>query len=211
MLKFVTYKGVGSMRKALIGSCMNLIRQYQPQLTEVELEQIEYGLAGVYLSITKIIIIMVLAAILKIFTEYLWFLAIFAIIRTNAYGMHATKSWVCLIFSSVCFLGIPWLATFMTIPFLVKYILGIAATIYIFKYSPADTHKRPIINKQKRLRHKLLATLTSAIFVIISMIITNNFFANCFLMSLFLMCIMISPITYRIFHLPYNNYLRYVA
>ncbi len=199
------------MRNFLIGNCMNLIRKEQPQLSEIQLEQIEYGLAGVYLSITKVIIIMVVAILLGILKEYLYFLAIFAIIRTNAYGMHASKSWICLLFSSVTFLGFPLLAIYMTIPFLVKYILGIATILYIFKYSPADTKKRPIISKQKRLRHKLLATLTAIIFVILSLFITNPFVSNCFIWSLVLMCIMISPITYKLFNLPYNNYLNYVS
>ena len=48
MLQFQTYKGVGSMKDILIGSCMKLIRKEKPQLSEVQLEQIEYGLAGVY-------------------------------------------------------------------------------------------------------------------------------------------------------------------
>lgn len=210
MLQFQSYKGVGSMRDVLIGSCMKLIRKEQPQLTDVELEQIEYGLAGVYLSITKLVIIIAIAFLLKIQKECACFLIIFAILRNNAYGIHATKSWICLITSSVAFLGIPILAMNLTIPFLVKYTLGILASILVFKNSPADTKKRPIINKQKRLRHKLLATLTAIIYVIISISITNNFLSNCFFMSILLIDIMISPITYRIFKLPYNNYLSYL-
>lgn len=210
MLQFQTYKGVGSMKDILIGSCMKLIRKEKPQLSEVQLEQIEYGLAGVYLSITKLIIIIAAAFLLKIQRECACFLIIFAILRNNAYGIHATKSWVCLITSSVAFLGIPMIAMYVTIPFLAKYILGVMATILIFKNSPADTKKRPIISKQKRLRHKLLATLTAIIYVIISISITNNFLSNCFLMSVLLVNILIAPITYRIFKLPYNNYLNYL-
>lgn len=210
MLKWQSYKGVGSMRNVIIGNCIKLIKKEKPQLTDVELEQIEYGLAGVYLSITKLIIIIVLAFLLKIQKECACFLVIFAILRNNAYGIHATKSWICLVTSSIAFLGIPIVAANVTIPFLTKYILGIVATVFVFKNSPADTKKRPIINKQKRLRHKLLATLTAIIYVIISISIKNNFLSNCFLMSILLIDIMISPITYRIFKLPYNNYLNYL-
>lgn len=198
------------MRNVIIGNCIKLIKKEKPQLTDVELEQIEYGLAGVYLSITKLIIIIVLAFLLKIQKECACFLVIFAILRNNAYGIHATKSWICLVTSSIAFLGIPIVAANVTIPFLTKYILGVIATVFVFKNSPADTKKRPIINKQKRLRHKLLATLTAIIYVIISISIKNNFLSNCFLMSILLIDIMISPITYRIFKLPYNNYLNYL-
>lgn len=198
------------MRNVFIGSCMKLIRKNQPQLTDVELEQIEYGLAGVYLSITKLVIIITIAYLLKIQKECACFLIIFAILRNNAYGIHATKSWVCLITSSAAFLGIPILAMNLIVPFQIKYILGIIASILIFKNSPADTKKRPIIDKQKRLRHKLLATLTAIIYVILSIFLKNNFLSNCFFMSILLMDIMISPITYHIFKLPYNNYLSYL-
>lgn len=198
------------MRNVLIGNCMKLIRKEKPHLTDVQLEQIEYGLAGVYLSITKLIIIITAAFFLKIQKECACFLIIFAILRNNAYGIHATKSWICLVTSSVAFLGIPVLAMNLAIPTSITYILGILATIFVFKNSPADTKKRPIIDRQKRLRHKLLATLTAIIYVIISIFIKSNFLSNCFLMSILLIDIMISPITYRIFKLPYNNYLSYL-
>ena len=194
------------MKKYLIGRCMALIKQEKPELDEVKLEEIEYGLTGIYLSISKIIVISILAIILGIFKEFLCFMMLFAIIRTNAYGIHLSKSSICLVVSSIAFIGLPWLALHITMTNSIKIILGIFATIIIFKYSPADTHKRPIISKTKRMRHKLLATITSIIFVILSIFTTSNFLANCLLMSLLLMCTMIIPFTYYLFKLPYNNY-----
>jgi len=91
-----------------------------------------------------------------------------------------------------------------------KFLLGGMAVVLIYKNSPADTKKRPIINKSKRLRHKILATITAIIYTILSITIKDNFLANCFLMSILLIDIMISPITYHIFKLPYNNYLNYL-
>ncbi len=199
------------MKKYLIGHCMSLIKHEKPELDEVKLEEIEYGLTGLYLTFTKVFIILLLSALLGIVREYFIFLAIYIIIRTNAYGMHAKNSWICLIISTLSFVGVPLCALYLVVPWQIKYLLGILTICYIFKYSPADTQKRPIINKQKRLRHKLSATLTAIIFVITSIFLTNNFVSNCFFMSLLLMCVMISPITYRIFHLPYNNYLKYVS
>ena len=151
----LSYKGVDNMKNFLIGGSMNLIRKEQPQLSDVKLAEIEYGLTGIYLSITKVIIILLIAITLGIWKEYFIFLFIFSIIRTNSYGIHLSKSWHCLIFSTLFFIGIPLLSMYVTIPFLYKYIAGILCSIYIFKYSPADTKKRPIINKQKRLRHVL--------------------------------------------------------
>jgi Membrane protein putatively involved in post-translational modification of the autoinducing quorum-sensing peptide len=197
------------MKYFLVKKCMNLIKNKQPHLTSEDLEKIEYGLAGVYLSATKLIVIAIVAMMLGQLKETLFFVLIYALIKTHSYGVHATKSWICLISSILIFIPIPWIAMRAEIPFLIKYIVGAISTIMIFKNSPADTYKRPIINKQKRLKHKLLATLTALIFIIFSVLITNHFIANCFILAILLQSLISSPVVYSIFKLPFNNYLRY--
>jgi accessory gene regulator B len=188
---------------------MNLIKKKQSHLTDVDLEKIEYGLAGVYLSTTKLIVIIIIAIILKQFIETIVFIMIYVLIKMNSYGLHATKSWICLVSSILVLISLPWLAVRADIHIIVKFVAGIIATILIFKNSPADTYKKPIINKRKRMRHKLLATFTAILFVILSITITNNFIANCFLLTLLLQSLMTSPVVYATFNLPYNNYLTY--
>ena len=90
-----------------------------------------------------------------------------------------------------------------------KIIIGIIFTIGILLFSPADTKKRPIINKKRRKIYKILSTIISIIYVILSVIIKNNYIENCLIFSIILQNILISPITYKIFNLPYNNYKEY--
>ena len=76
----------------------------------------------------------------------------------------------------------------------------------MLKNSPADTKKRPIVSPKRRLTYKLISTILAIIFVILSVIIKNNFISNCLVFGLILQNVLISPLTYKIFKQPYNNY-----
>lgn len=196
------------MRKVIIDKLMRYITN-RKELDEDSKAIIKYGLENTYILITKSIIIFTIAYILGIFKEMLIFLFLFNIIRKYAYGLHASKSYICLISSVICFLGLSYISKIVTIPNLVKFILGIILTLLIFKNSPADTHKRPIVSKKIRKKLKIKSTIIAIIFVMLSFF-TSNFISNCLLLSLLLEVIFISPITYKIFKLPYNNYITYL-
>ena len=76
----------------------------------------------------------------------------------------------------------------------------------MFKNSPADTKKRPIVNHKRRLIYKIISTILAIIFVTLSILIKNNYISNCLIFGLVLQNILISPLTYKIFKQPYNNY-----
>ncbi len=176
--------------------------------TKDEIEIIKYGYESVYITITKILFIILISLLLNIFKEVIIFLLVFNVIRTFAFGLHATKSSICLISSTLIFIGLPFILQYVNLNSISKLLIGIILVIYIFIYSPADTYKRPIINKKRRQIFKYLSTFISIIYIVVS-ILTKNYISNCFLFSILLECIFISPITYRIFNLPYNNYLNY--
>lgn len=199
------------MANFVVNKCMNLIKTSKPELSSTDLEVIQYGLHGLYLSLTKVVVLIVASYILGQLREFIFFILVFTILRTNSYGLHTSKSWVCWVTTIPIFIIFPRIALITTIPIYIKVILGGSACLYIFKYSPADTKKRPIINKKIRKRHKILATITAIIFVIISIISQNNFISNVFFLCLLLICFSISPQTYKLFKMPYNNYLNYMS
>ena len=80
----------------------------------------------------------------------------------------------------------------------------------MYKNAPADTKKKPIINKKRRFILKLISTILAIIFSISAIIINNNFLSNCLIFALILENIMIAPTTYKIFKLPYNNYITFL-
>lgn len=194
------------MKKIFLNMLMKNIDN--DKYTKDEIEIIKYGYESVYITITKILFIILISLLLNIFKEVIIFLLIFNVIRTFAFGLHATKSSICLISSTLIFIGLPFILQYINLNSISKLLVGIILVIYIFIYSPADTYKRPIINKKRRQIFKYLSTFISIIYIVVS-ILTKNYISNCFLFSILLECIFISPITYRIFNLPYNNYLNY--
>lgn len=197
------------MKNAVINSCINLIKKHK-QVSSNELEIIKYGLEGIYLTITKTIVILVIAALLGYFIQTLTFFITCGILRSLSYGLHAKKSWMCWISSILMFNIIPIIAANFYINIYIKLAVGIIGTLLMFKNSPADTYKRPIINKQKRKKLKTLSVISCLIFTILSLIINDVFFSNSFIYSIVLQNILISPVTYKLFKLPYNNYIVYL-
>lgn len=197
------------MKNFIINSCMKYIEK-NTDYNDIKLKEIKYGLISIYLMITKLIIIFTLAILLRIFKEVIIFLLIYNILRTPSFGLHATKSWICLLSSTLLFIGIPYLCLILNIPIIIKCIIGVAGIYFMFKNSPADTYKKPIINKNKRNLYKFISTIICIIMALLSLYIKNNFVSNCLIFTIILQNCMISPTVYKIFKLPYNNYIEYL-
>ncbi len=197
------------MRKFIIDNCMNIIIKNK-NYNDIKLAEIKYGLEALYLTFSKLIIIGIIALILGIFKELIIFLFIYNIIRATSFGLHASKSWICLISSTLTFIGLPIIMKIITLNIIAKIIIGLISMIGISLFSPADTHKRPIVNKKRRKIYKVLSTITATIYIILSLIIKDTYLSNCFIFALILQNILISPLTYKLFNLPYNNYKTYI-
>lgn len=203
------WKVVDTMKDIVINNSLNLIKNYNPDYNEEKIEIIEYGLVGLYLMISKTIIIFTVAAVLGIFKDLLILTILYNIIRMPSFGMHATKSWICLVASSLMFIGGAYLCSMLIIPTNIKVVIGIIGIVLMGKNSPADTEKRPIINSKRRLIYKIITTIIAITFVALAIIIPYNFLANSLIFALIYQCIMVSPTTYKIFNQPYNNYKKY--
>lgn len=197
------------MKKIVVNHWMNIIKKNK-DYDDIKLKEIEYGLTGLYLTLSKSIVIFIISLILGIIKEVFIFLFIYNLIRLTSFGIHAKKSWMCLISSIIFFIGVPIIMLNLKLNLYTKLIIGIINTIHIFIYSPADTKKRPIVNKKRRLTYKLISSITAIIFTIISLIINFNYLSNCMLFALIIQNILISPITYKLCKEPYNNYITFL-
>lgn len=197
------------MKENIMNHCMNIITK-NTNYNEIKLAEIKYGLETLYLTFSKLIIIGLIAIILGIFKELLIFLIIYNVMRAPSFGLHASKSWICLLTSSITFIGLPLIMKTTQLPLIIKIIVGIISVIGIALFSPADTHKRPIINKKRRRTYKILSTLIAITYIILSILIKNNYISNSFFYATILQNILISPMTYKIFKMPYNNYKTYI-
>lgn len=197
------------MKKIIMNFIMNYIKK-NSNYSKNELLEIEYGLVGIYLTLSKMIIIFILAYILGILKETVIFMFLFNIIRTTAYGLHATKSWICLVSSTIIFIIVPLLCKYLIININIKFFIGVISIILIYKNAPADTKKRPIVNKKRRKILKYISTFIAISFFISSLIINNNFISNCLIFAIIVENCLISPFVYKIFNLPYNNYVEFL-
>lgn len=195
------------MKKIIINS---LIKQFKKKnYNQEQVEIIKYGLESIYILITKTIFVFIVAYLLNIFKEVLVFSILYNIIRMPSFGLHATKSWICLVSSTLIFIIAPYVCNTYQINIFVRLCIGIICILLIFKNAPADTYKRPIVDKKRRRNYKIISGLISIIMVTISMVITNNFLCNSLIFVLVVQCFMISPLVYSIFKLPYDNYKRF--
>lgn len=198
------------MKNLIVNSLINFVTSSK-DLDDIKKEELKFGFASMYTTYSKLIIITLVALLIGIFKEYLLFLLAYNLIRTFSFGLHATKSWMCWISSTIIFLGIPFIATLINIPQIIKIIIGSCLIITFFMNAPADTIKRPIINNNRRLFFKYVSTLLSFIYIFISLFIKDNFISNILFLSTLTQAIIISPYTYKIFKLPFNNYKNYIT
>ena len=198
------------MKKYIMNHAMHVVEENYSNYDQDKLEEIRYGLEGIYLSITKVIVILFITFLLGIFKEALMVLLFFNFLRMFAFGLHAKESWQCWISSSILFIGIPYLCIYINISCIVHYILiSLSILIYIL-YAPSDTVKRPLIKKYRRIKFKILTLLVSIIYILIFIKTNDLFIHNVITSSMLLEAVLIHPFTYRVFNLPYKNYERYV-
>lgn len=197
------------MKRKILDFCMKSIKNKFPDYDNDKLEIIEYGLEGLYLTFTKIILIIILSLVLGIFKQTFLLLLFYNIIRFSAFGLHAEKSSHCLVMSLTFFVGAVYFCEYIYLPLIVKTIISVICILLMAKYAPADTEKRPLINKKKRKRYKILSILSSTSFAILIVIFNESIISNYLLVGLFEATLVILPISYKLLKLPYDNYKRY--
>lgn len=196
------------IKNFIINNSISLVNKTN-KYNNTELEEIKYGLESIYLAMTKVVVILFISACIGLFKEAVLFLLIFNLVRATAFGLHASKSIWCWISSSISFLLIPFICKNVIFPTIFYIVASIITMIIFLLYAPADTVKRPLINKKKRKMYKILSVITALIFISLIFIIDNFLIKNMFIFALILESILILPITYKIFKLPYRNYLNY--
>ena len=161
---------------------------------DIKLEQIKYGLYGLYTLVTKSVVIILLAIILGITKEFFLFTAFYIPLRSVGYGTHAKSNTLCWLYSTVLQLGLPLLSNYFTLNIKVSYIIWFIFLIMFILFAPADTKKRPIRTKKKRYKLKTLIVLISILYLIIFTTFKN--LATIIILAMFLEVLLISPIGY---------------
>lgn len=197
------------IKKFIIKNCMSIVKNNYPEYDQTQLEKIQYGLESIYLSTTKVVVIILLSILLGILKETLLVLLFFNLLRTTGFGLHASKSWSCWVSSIPTFIISPLICKYVNIPFFILIAIAIISIIFFIFFAPADTHKRPLIRRKKRIIYKIITILSGIIYLVFIILTKDMFLRNCLAISMLIEAILICPLTYKIFKLPYNNYKTY--
>ena len=196
------------MKTKFMNTTLSFLEKYNNYSIE-EKEKLAYGLEGIYLTLTKLIIIFITAIALGVVTEFITLVIIFNVIRYTGFGFHAEKSYQCLIISSTCFLLIPIFFLNVTLSKNVYIIIEFICIISYFLFAPADTVKRPLPNKKKRIIRKIITIIVGLVYSVLSIIFFNHWISPILLSALVIQAIIINPLIYILFKQPYNNYKNY--
>lgn len=199
------------MKQIFLDYSMNSIKAKYPEYSSDKLEEIAYGLEAIYLTLTKTLVIFGIAFILGILKETFILLIFYNILRTTFFGMHAKKSIHCYIISTTLFIGGGLICKYVDINIYIKLLLSIFALICVIKYAPADTYKRPLINAKKRKIYKIISIIITISYIVLLIIFNSSIISKYLFLGLLAATLMIHPLTYRMFQLPYNNYKNYEA
>lgn len=196
------------MKTKFMNTTLSFLEKYNNYSIE-EKEKLAYGLEGIYLTLTKLIIIFITAIALGVVTEFITLIILFNVIRYTGFGFHAEKSYQCLIISSTCFLLIPIFFLNVTLSKNVYIIIEFICIISYFLFAPADTVKRPLPNKKKRIIRKTITIIVGLFYSVLSIIFFNHWISPILLSTLVVQAIIINPLIYILFKQPYNNYKSY--
>lgn len=158
-----------------------------------EYEVMRYGLAVIYINLSKTVILAMCALLLGIFKETVVLFCSFAAIRSVGFGFHSDNSIKCTIIGITEFIGAVLIATSLS-PFKIPLCTSIflLCTIIFLLYAPAETEKRPISNRYKRIFKTAAITITVIMFGI-SLIIGGNIYRNLITLGVFLEAVNILP------------------
>lgn len=191
------------MKEKFLNSCINFITKYN-NYTDKDIKKLRYGLEGIYLTLTKTIIILLLSLVLKIFFEVIIVIVLFNIIRYFGFGFHADKSWQCLLMSIFNFIIIPYILLSININFYLNILISVVCIVSFILWAPADTVKRPLKDKNKRLIRKIVTTTIGILFSVFSIFLIN--YRAIILSALIIQFIVVCPLTYLIMNQSFNNY-----
>lgn len=196
------------MKELIINKLMENIEK-NSTYNDTKLKEIKYGLETLYITITKTIVIFTVDYLIGLFKELCLILLFYGTLRLTGFGLHAKKSIHCWIISLIVFAIIPVAVKYLIIQKNLLIAISVICFIFICKYAPADTEKRPLINKKKRTIYKIITIIITIIYIVIIIHINNLYLSKAITFSIILQTLVILPISYKMLGLPYNNYLSY--
>ena len=133
------------MKKLFLNYSMCNIKKYFPDYSDEKLLEIRYGLEGIYLSFTKLIVISAITILLNLFYEMIIMMIVFNILRATGFGIHAKKSIDCWISSTLIFIIFPLLSKWIILPLWLHWCASFSSDIFSKAYSMNGIMRQAIL------------------------------------------------------------------
>ncbi|MBZ9618555.1 accessory gene regulator B family protein [Clostridium estertheticum] len=187
---------------------LNYFKNYL-DLKSSEIEKLYLGIIIILINVGKLLIIAIIAYFIGMIKEVLILFVMFGALRLTAAGIHLKSDLGCTVVSLIAFIGSAYITVKYPLSISLTCIISIICTVLLYKYSPADTESRPILEIEHRKKLKIKATGTALIFIVINLLLLNKALFNLTMFALLLQSLSISPWTYKLLKSSYNNYEKY--
>lgn len=176
------------------------------ELTPLDEKKLRYGLEGFYNLFTKMIVMTILAILLDIIPEYLLLILVYSTLRLYGFGIHMKTSLQCWFTTLPIYIGGCLLIKYGTFSPTISILIFVVGYLSFLFFAPADTPARPLIHKEKRIRAKILSLIILTCYLVLFLYVDSSFVSNTILYGIIMESVCINPLTYKIFHTPFNNY-----
>ena len=196
------------MKEQIINNTINLINRNKV-CSDTDLKIYRYGMECIYTLITKTLVVFLISIIIGTTKEFLLLLIFYALLRSYAFGIHASSNIACWISTITIYIGGSIFIKYLTIPKSILAITWMVTAIFFILWAPADTPKRPILKVKKRRKLKIKSLIVIAIYNLLIYFINNQTILNALFLSMVLEGSCICPLLYKILKTPFNNYINY--
>ena len=192
--------------------CNYLTNKIKNKVTDVNDEKAEiinYGLHLLIGEIPKTFIFIAIAAILGVLKEFFITVIVIFPYRAVSGGFHLKTHFGCILCTSFCYCGIPYVSKVINFTEPVK--LSLIILTWIFGmimcklYAPADTENVPILRKNDRKINRILSYIILTITLSIGLLIKNNTISNIIILGMLIQSMMITRIAYKITNNKYGH------
>ena len=182
--------------------------QIYATVSGIELEKrevIEYGAYMTLSEISKIAILLIIAAIMNVFIYAIGAIFIFGFLRMTLGGIHAKTHWGCIIsYFSFIFGTIAVSLIFRADRIIIDAIAIPYVLIVTYLYAPADLPVKPVVSKIQRKRLRTIG------FILLTALFTGAQFVgpvwfNIFMLTCVIQSTLMTPVIYKITNNKYGK------
>lgn len=183
------------------------------ELSKDQRDVLLFGITRILEDIPKFVAILFICFLLNMLKELFIVFIVTVLYKTFIGGAHARTNFGCFIISTIYFTLPIILAKYINYNIYIFYSLLIVDIVFsayvIIKLAPADTEEIPIINKIKREKFKLGATISAIILnILIIFFIKDILYTKLILYTILLINIFATKTMYKILKCKFGNELQ---